>query len=390
VTGRWAPPPEVRITVFLPGSPPQDITLSYPLDPAHAELLRDLHEAGNERGRIECRMHDDDPKLRDLRSQDGRLHEAWLLLRHHPHRKGQFVLAHWPNSHVKGSHDVPPGMLAEHRAQQEYIAARGQASGSEVDLEKSLAPGSRCDVVVRGRVAVLAAEVQISPIATATVLRRTRLVTAAGATSTWFASLRNPPWAFKAPHVETNRRDGMAPRTWTVATGPRVLEWERCRPGSRLGRCAARRRNWCGAWHPLWTPMPGLTVDDVVERVPAGELVRLDTGTRQGSILTEPRFRDAWLNERGPDVRRTEGREHSAGPLRHADYSASALRERIGSDTEARVPLAVEALGAPAGSLPLGMPAEPPLHRPRRCPACGGESRAIVDSRCFACRWRSS
>lgn len=30
--------------------------------------------------------------------------------------------------------------------------------------------------------------------------------------------------------------------------------------------------------------------------------------------------------------------------------------------------------------------AEPPLHPPRRCPACGQESRAIVGGRCLACR----
>lgn len=30
--------------------------------------------------------------------------------------------------------------------------------------------------------------------------------------------------------------------------------------------------------------------------------------------------------------------------------------------------------------------AEPPLHRPRPCPACGRESRAILDGRCLACR----
>ncbi len=29
---------------------------------------------------------------------------------------------------------------------------------------------------------------------------------------------------------------------------------------------------------------------------------------------------------------------------------------------------------------------EPPLHRPRRCPSCRRESRAVVDGRCLRCR----
>lgn len=68
-------PPEVRVTVAHPGSPPIDLTLSYPLDPQHDQLLRALHEGGNSRGVIECRMHDNDPKLGRTQCERCRLAE---------------------------------------------------------------------------------------------------------------------------------------------------------------------------------------------------------------------------------------------------------------------------------------------------------------------------
>lgn len=325
---------EVRITLGPDSGEPQELILSYPLDPDHEQTLRDIHENGNVKGLIECRMHDDDPALRDMRSADGRLHGAWLLIREisDPIVGKRLILAHWPNTGVTGSHAVPSRMTPEHRARQEYIALRGDACGYGIELEKRLANGFRPDVILTGAVQ-MAAEVQLSDITTATVRRRTAKAAEFGITSTWFARRTEPVWAYKAPHVETNDRDGFAPGSWRVSTGPRVLEHERCRPGSRLGDCPDGHRNYCGGWHQLWRPIPGLAVDDIIEQVPAGRLVRLDTQSKQGIVLVRPTDRDNYV----PPIPQQRGsRRHPT--LIHPQYSATRLRQRIQDDEETTPP----------------------------------------------------
>ena len=334
--------PDVHITVALPGAGPCDLTLSYPLHPNHDALLHQMHELGVDKGTIECRMHDGDYRLRDLRDADGRVRGAWLYLRRHSGDPNRLVLCHWPEGGVTGSHTVPSRMTPEHRAGQEYIALRGESAGYEVELEKSIAAGTRSDVVVRGAF-TLAAEVQVSGISVASVMRRTNSATAAGACTTWFAGERIPPWAFKAPTVQTNRPTGMQPGGWTVTTGPRLLEWEHCGPGSRLGRCPDNRRSWCGKRHPLWRPMAGITVDHIVERVPAGDLVRLDTGVRQGSILTTPSDKNRWEEYVGAPKVPVQRRGSRSSGLRHNNYSPEKLRSRIAGGRGEPSPLDVPA-----------------------------------------------
>jgi len=326
-------PPEVRITLHTPGVQPLDLALSYPLDPHLAALLRTIHESGDVKHVLECRMHDDAPGLRDFRQADGRVHGIWLYLRTNPNAaKGDFplVLCHWPGSGIRGNHAVPSPMTAEHRRRQEYIALRGQASGYHVDLEKSLARGTRSDVVIVGDT-TMTAEVQQSGITLPTVLRRDRAAARAGATPAWFADVKNPGYAFQVAHVETNERHGMHPRMWTVSTGPRRIEQEKCRPGT--DRPCPKTRNWCGDWHPIWTPIPQLTVDDVVERVPAAELVRFHTGTGQGTILCSPADRDLWLQDH-PELalpgrlRRQRSGDARSG-IRHNEQVEASLRQRL-------------------------------------------------------------
>jgi hypothetical protein len=345
---------DVRITIHEAGLPPRDLTLCYPLDPDHAALLRALHEGGDVRGVLECRMHDDDPRLRDLRQPDGRIHGVWLYLRTNPHaaatRAFPLLLCHWPGTGLSGTHAIPSTMTPEHRARQEYIARRGDDAGYQVDVEKSLARGIRSDVVVTGS-AVLAAEVQQSDITVAEVVRRTRKATEAGATSTWFADRRNLPWAFRVPFVATNERTGLACGQWTVATGARILDHERC--DARARRPCPDGRNWCGRWHPIWEPMPGMTVDDVVEQVPAGQLVRLDTGTGQGTILCRPVDRDEWLTAHPPVDAQTPRKRRirdADGQLRHPDYAADSLRRRLTAEVRR-----CGGCGEPLGSHPFDL-----------------------------------
>ena len=323
----WSP--EVRITVDrnLDGDG-VDLTLSYPLTGGQDRLLWELYDAENRPGVIECRMHDDDPRLRRYRHADGRVHGAWLLLARWPGQPGRLLLKHWPGGIVAGSHAVPSRMTAEHRHRQEYIAARGASCGYAVELEKKLVTGFRPDVVVAGAAATMAAEVQMVPITPASLTRRANGAAAAGLESVWFPGVAARTYAFKVAHVETNERFGMAPRQWTVTTGPRTLMRERCTPSARQP-CRSRRSGWCGKWHPIWEPMHGLVVDDVVEQVPSGALVRLDTGRRQGVILTRPTDRDDYLAEFDmPTPRSPQPGEHRTTP-NHAAYPADRLARRL-------------------------------------------------------------
>lgn len=321
---------DVRITLWLDGHP-RDVTLAYPLPDEHGELLGDLYRQGELKGVIECRMHDDDPNLRDLRDGAGRIPGIWLYLRK---INGQLFLCHWPDGLAKGSHRVPSPMTPEHRARQEYIARRGVDAGYHAVTEETYAKGTRSDVVITGAVTMCAEVQEGRHIPMGTVLKRTRLAHQAGATSAWFADHKNPRWAFRVPHVETNARLGMDPRTWTVSTGPRKLTRELCSPSSPMPRCPEGRSGWCGRWHELWVPMPGLTVDDVIEQAPAGELVSLDTGTKQGMILARKADAAEWREAHPvvavPQQRRTETAKPRATP-RHASYSAEKIRRRVGA-----------------------------------------------------------
>lgn len=357
---------DVRITLHHE-SHPQDLTLAYPLPDEHGELLAELYRQGKLKGVIECRMHDDDPNLRDLRDPAGRVPGIWLYLRK---INGALYLCHWPDGLAKGSHRVPSPMTAEHRARQEYIAVRGEAAGYRAVTENTFAKGTRSDVVITGSTTLCAEVQQGRNIPMGTVLKRTKLTHAAGATSAWFADHKNPRWAFRVPHVETNARYGMDPGMWTVSTGPRELRRELCTPSSPLPRCPDGHRTWCGRWHEVWAPIAGLSVDDVVEQAPAGALVSLDTGTKQGVILAPAADAAEWLEAHPvadvPQQRRTETSTPRATP-RHAAYDAEKIRRRAG-----------------AGD-PPPRPARPSSRPVVMCVECGLKRAAPGSTTCTPC-----
>lgn len=86
----------------------------------------------------------------------------------------------------------------------------------------------------------MAAEVQMVAISPGSLTRRANGARAAGLESVWFPGAAARSYVFQVPHVETNERLGMAPRQWTVTTGPRTLVRERCTPSARQ-RCPDRR-----------------------------------------------------------------------------------------------------------------------------------------------------
>lgn len=390
--------PDVRITVFHPEwEDARDVVLSDPLGPRMNALLWSLHDKYGGRKIVECRMHDDDPKLADHRSQDGRVHGIWLTLcgiRDLEARQAgdvgamRLILRHWPRSGFS-SHSVPRPMTEDHIKGQEYMAERGQDFGHGVVCNRAFSSTNRCraDVRISGSAAVMAAEIQVSDIETPSVLKRTGKAADAGATSIWFPMMESLPlWHAKVSCVSTNQIVGLEPRSWTVTTGPRLLEDERCAPGSRHQPCPVRGKGWCGRIHPLWAPMSvvlekKVTVDDIVEQFPDGGLVQLDTGTGQGVIVTTPADREKWLDYRsGIEGQKTKTKtppqpRETQQLLRHPEYSVDLLRERLGREPG----------GAPSAFVPTLPPGAAPVRESARCNRCSSECPAWMISRHGLC-----
>lgn len=341
--------PDVRITVF--GD--EDLLLSDPLDPVLDARLREIHDRFGGKGKkiIECREHDNDPELEGFRDSDGRVPGVWLFLREIRDVEARaagnpdatrLVLCHWPRSGHK-SHNVPRPETDNHIKGQDYVSECGDRVGYKTARNRAYSGANRCraDVRVFGPAAVMAAEIQVSAIETPSVLDRTRKAAQAGATSVWFPMMEEIPlWHPEVPCVGTNKLTSMAPRSWTVTTGVRLLEYERCQVGSRFDPCPVLGKGWCGRIHPLWAPWRGLTVDDVVEQFPGGGMValdtRLDTKEKHRFVLTTPDAREAWLSFKA-EVKTSGGGKRKQerplrgpeGGLRHPRYSADKIRERL-------------------------------------------------------------
>ena len=345
-----------------------DITVSPYADETSQAVMAEVHGhclITDGVGVLECREHDNDPRLAHHRSEDGRVHGAWMYLRK---LHDKWVICHSPHGVAAGlgNHEVPVGKSSQHQWQQDYYARAASDAGWDAQQEVTL-PGTRADLILTGPAGRFAVEVQHSGISVPGVRTRSRKMMKVGIPSIWSADHKNPAWAFKVPHVETNEPPyGSAPRgSWTVSTGPRRIRPTRCTPGGDMARCwKPRARAFCNGWHATFEPIAGLRVDDIAARVPAGELIPLDTHTKQGVILTTRADRAMWA----------------------ADF-AEQVAARIADDSKS----ASSPCGYTVQSEYL-TPAhliEPPLHRPRPCPACGLNSRAIVKGQCFACRLRA-
>jgi hypothetical protein len=293
----------IRVTHMETGA---EASIGPVLDATTTAIIAEVYQ-GCSAGVLECREHDNDPKLEEFRTPDGRVHGVWVYLRNLTKSDGSkwWVVSHSPNGVVPGvfrSHEVQANKSDQHRWQQDYYERAARDAGYDTKQEDgTVVPGRVVDVRITGPAGVFAIEVQHSFEGVRKVRHRHAKGLAAGVTSVWSADHRAPDWAFRVPHVETNKlEDGVRPRgSWTVTTGPRTLEMATCSPGN-FQRCPERgRRNFCGRWHPTWLPKHDITVDDIAQMVPAGQLVVLDTSAKQGTILVTPRDREVWLNELG-------------------------------------------------------------------------------------------
>lgn len=288
-----------------------DITIGPFIDPVSQAVIDEIYQNCS-KGVLECREHDGDPRLRHLRDSDGRVHDAWVHLKKNPART-KWVIAHSATGIGREfrSHKVPVGKSAEHQWQQDYISRAAEDAGFPAEQEVILPTGTRLDVKVDGAIGAVGFEVQHSYLSVPKVRNRTRKAAAEGIPLVWSADHKGPAWAFKVPHIEANGSPfGDTPRrAWTVTTGPREIIPVRCGPQNAglLPRCWKRRgRSWCGGWHAVFQPITGLVVDDLAQRVPAGELVPLDTNTKQGVILVPASHQELWVNEFASQVQPAE------------------------------------------------------------------------------------
>ena len=290
----------VRATHIPSGT---DIAIGPYVDSTSQAVIDEIYQACSA-GVLECREHDDDPYLAHLRdAEDGRLHGAWVCLKRNP-AKTKWVIAHLPNGIGREfrSHEVPVGKSDQHQWQQDYISRAAESAGFPAEQEVTLPTGTRLDVKIDGSVGSVGFEVQHSFLSLGKVRSRDRKADAEGIPLVWSADHKAPDWAFKVAHVETNELlDGKTPSgSWTVTTGPRRIIPVACSSKNvdLLSRCRKpRSRTWCGGWHPIFRPITGLVVDDLAKRVPSGELVRLDTHTKQGVILVSASNYELWQND---------------------------------------------------------------------------------------------
>jgi hypothetical protein len=213
---------------------------------------------------------------------------------------GQWWAAHYEEGSCR-DHRLPAPMSDEHKRQTEYWARAAQDAGWRVDLEHSLATGTRPDALIHGPV-LTGVEVRRAAMTPSSAVTRTAKAADAKVTDVWYSGRSgSPPWAWHVPTVlprelgtgrpaddETWAR--LPPRRAVAAAGLRVLRTVRCAVGN-IDRCPYSR-TWCGQHHPRPEPWGGLAVDDVAAKMPAGEIVPLRFW---GVTMLRGRRRDAVL-----------------------------------------------------------------------------------------------
>ncbi|MGO9294779.1 MAG: hypothetical protein ACLP52_13050 [Streptosporangiaceae bacterium] len=253
-------------------------------------------------GRIlDISIDDDRYQIRDLR---GKCHfgaNAILICKSNRNplylqeRKGSLVAVH------EHSECCPPriissgGMSDEHKWQTEYLVRGFGDNGIQVASEvlgkpARLSTGVIPDAIAYG-IVTIGAEVQRSALAARSAVERQRKALAAGVHDIWFSDRPQlPKWALRVPTVGMNVNyaggwNSAPRRSATVASGVHVIQAVKCQVGSIFPNCPVTKKNWCGKYHAWHGPQHGLTVDDITELAPAGELTPLRFLGRADSVL---------------------------------------------------------------------------------------------------------
>lgn len=208
-------------------------------------------------------------------------------------RRGPTVfLSHYPGEGHGNCIRIVFGMSEEHKREQEYWARAAAAAGYDTHTEYRTSNHTVLDVAIDGpqRVGI---EVQRSKLPPSQVKARTTKSRNAGWQAIWSDNLpKNASWANQVPTVRPGRIDwsdpNPPPRT-ARAIGPRRLHVVRCGWDIRGIRC----RRPCSKLHaPEFESIDGLTIDDVAELAPAGELVPLQH--RDAVYLVPPESYDRY------------------------------------------------------------------------------------------------
>jgi len=169
---------------------------------------------------------------------------------------------------------------AEHQNEQDYCARPPQDAGMTVGQEV-VVDGGVLDVAITGCVVPTDIEIQRYEQHSRKINNRTKTYYAAGYLPAWFNDWGpRPRMLDSVPALGCNNprifSEGVPPRRAVTATGLRVVEARKCATfDNLLPRCPDGSRRPCGREHPVLTPALGLSVDDVVVGVPAGEIVPL-------------------------------------------------------------------------------------------------------------------
>ncbi|PVZ09065.1 hypothetical protein [Actinomycetospora cinnamomea] len=273
----------------------RDIEITVPLSEEAVDFLREVHTRGTtsktaEGRRVECRAHDNDGRLAEFRDADGRVHDIWMYVKE---RNGRLLLCHYPfdRKDVRlADHDLTDVEGPAHRLLKDIWQQAYEDGGCTVQQERRL--GNRqFDVCAERNGNLYVVESDHTTRSLATARRKWDSDRALGVAATLFCADRpNPPYANRVPHTEVNelpiRRPH--PRHLPIARGPRVIEFLRCRAGGPWQRCPelpkGSRATYCGKEHPWFTPWVergSLTVGDVGERLPIGDLVIVRPGRQR-------------------------------------------------------------------------------------------------------------
>jgi hypothetical protein len=196
----------------------------------------------------------------------------------------RYWAVHFRGSSCTSEHEIAEESV-EHRRQKDYWQRAAEDAGYPVTQEHRTGRGTILDVAIDGphRTGI---EVQHSAIEPTLVKSRTTKSFSAGWLPVWFLdSDRTPPWYTQVPALGCNKLTwkSLPPARAATATGPRRMiptrcalgTWDYCPTRGRHRNKRTRPPRVCGLMHPNPEPWRGLTVDDVAEQLPAGELVAM-------------------------------------------------------------------------------------------------------------------